>query len=103
MRRAALDEAVTRRSLLLYALGTSEAPGIAGLPAPLACYGTPVVRASVASRQWVASTGDVTPLDRVIEFEHQDVPCALLEPPSPLAGLTVTSEGEDIWVEGWSS
>lgn len=142
---------LTRRDFLVYALSVSGALGATGLLAPIARYAFPTVKAEAAVRVRVASTTQLTPLDKVVDFDYQDVPCTVLQledgtyvalsrvcthlgciikwepedtrffcpchagifsptgevlggpPPRPLPTLKIAVEGEDIWVEGWSS
>lgn len=70
---------VTRRGFLVYLLAVSGALGAAGLLAPIARYAFPTVRAEVAARVRIASTTELTPLGKVVDFGYQDIPCTLLQ------------------------
>ncbi|HZK49654.1 MAG TPA: ubiquinol-cytochrome c reductase iron-sulfur subunit [Thermoleophilia bacterium] len=142
---------ITRRDFLVVSLGLMGTLAAAGLLAPIVRYAFPTVHANAATRVRVASTTELTPLGKVVDFEYQETPCTLLQledgtyqglsrvcthlgciikwqpddtrffcpchagvfsptgqvlagpPPSPLPTLKLSLEGEDIWVEGWSS
>ncbi|MHB8867301.1 MAG: Rieske 2Fe-2S domain-containing protein [Thermoleophilia bacterium] len=70
---------LTRRDFLVYALSVSGALGATGLLAPIARYVFPTVKAEAAVRVRVASTTQLTPLDKVVDFDYQDVPCTVLQ------------------------
>ncbi|MHB9148652.1 MAG: Rieske 2Fe-2S domain-containing protein [Thermoleophilia bacterium] len=74
-----LSATVTRRDFLVTGLGLTVALGAAGLLAPIVRYAFPAVQTDAAMRVRVASTTELTPLDKVVDFEYQDTPCTLLQ------------------------
>ena len=70
---------ITRRDFLVTSLGFSGMLGAAGLLAPIARYAFPTVHAEAATRVRVASTSELTPLGKVVDFEYQDTPSTLLQ------------------------
>lgn len=70
---------VTRRDFLVILLSVSGALAAAGLLAPIVRYAFPVVRDKAAARIRVAGTSQLTPLGKVVDFEYQDTPCAIVQ------------------------
>ena len=70
---------ITRRDFLAILLSVSGTLAAAGLLAPIVRYAFPVVRAEVAKRVRVASTSELTPLGKVVEFDYQDTPSVMVQ------------------------
>lgn len=72
------DRFLSRRTFLIRTLGVAGALGATGLVSPIVRYAYPVVAADVGLRQMVATTTDLGPQARTVDFDYQEVPCSIV-------------------------